>query len=247
MNVQISGPAGPIPTYIAAPDGPGPWPGVVVIHDALGMTADLRNQADWLAGAGFLAAAPDLFAGGGRVRCLVRVMRDAVRRSGATFATLAAVRGWLAQRPDCTGRIGVIGFCLGGGFAVLLAADPGYDASSVNYGNVPGDAAALLAHACPVVGSYGAADPTLRDDAERLEQVLQASGIAHDVAVYPRAGHSFLNDHDPSDVPAWAAVAGALSKSAYHEPSAVDARRRIVAFFDEHLRTRADGASLSGG
>jgi carboxymethylenebutenolidase len=240
MSVRIPGPGGIIPTYVATPDGSEPWPGVVVIHDALGMTTDLRNQADWLAGAGFVAVAPNLYADGGRLRCLLRAVRDALRREGATFDALEAVRGWLAQQDSCTGRIGVIGFCLGGGFAVLLAADRGYDASSVNYGAVPKDAETLLAQACPIVGSYGARDRGLRDDAARLTRVLGSNGVPHDVTVYPGAGHAFLNDHDPSDVPAWAVVAGALSRSGYHETSAQDARRRITAFFAAHLIANAD-------
>lgn len=228
---------GDVPVYVSVPPGEGPWPAVVVVHDALGMTSDLRRQADWLAGAGFLTAAPDLYHRGGRLRCMFRTIRAWVRGTGESFDDLDATRRWLTERPDCTGRVGVIGFCMGGGYALVLAADAeAYQASSVNYGGVPDDATELLADACPIVASYGGRDPTLRHDPERLQRAMTANGIEHDVEVYPDAGHGFLNDHPRSETPAWALVMGALSRTAYHEASAADARSRIVAFFDRHLR-----------
>lgn len=79
------------------------------------MTRDLRDQADWLAGEGFLAAAPDLYYWGSRLRCLWTVMREVTAGTGRTVADIDAARDWLSARGDCTGRIGIIGFCMGGG------------------------------------------------------------------------------------------------------------------------------------
>jgi carboxymethylenebutenolidase len=236
-DVSISAPGGPLPGHLAAPTGAGPWPGVVVLHDLVGMSHDLREQADWLAGAGYLAVAPDLFRGNRRAICMIRMMRETSRRRGPTFTDIEATGRWLAERPDCTGRVGVVGFCLGGGFALLLAAEHRFDAASVNYGPVSKQAYSeeVLTGACPVVGSYGAKDPGNRGAGERLSRILTAVGVDHDVKTYPDAGHSFMNDHDPADLPALFAVQFRLTGNPYHEPSAQDARRRIVEFFGRHL------------
>jgi carboxymethylenebutenolidase len=207
-TVDIPAPGGALPGYLATPSGTGPWPGVVVLHDLAGMSHDLRNQIDWLADAGYLAVAPDLFRGNRGPVCMFRMIRETVRGQGPTFADIEAVGQWLTARPDCSGRVGVIGFCLGGGFALLLAADHRFDAASVNYGPVSKKAYTeeVFAGACPVVGSYGAKDPGNKGAGERLERILAAVGVDHDVKTYPDAGHAFMNDHDRADLPALLAV-----------------------------------------
>jgi len=229
-NLRFATPSGELNGYLSQPIGSGPHPGVVVIQDALGLSADIREQADRLAAAGYLAFAPDLYSGRG-IRCVVATMRASRSGSGPAYEEIEAARRLLEEREDCSGRIGIIGFCMGGGFA-LMCAPRGFSAASVNYGEVPEDAAERLAGACPVVGSYGARDRGLRRRAARLEGALETLGVPHDVKEYPNAGHSFLNRFNagPALTPLLH-VAGL----GYEHDAAEDAWRRILAFFAEHL------------
>ena len=213
------------------PVGQGAWPGVVVLHEMLGLTDDIRQQADRLAAAGYLAVAPDLYTAGGALRCLKGTFAALTRGGGPAVEDITAVRRWLAARDDCTGTVGVLGFCMGGGFALLLA-NRGFDASAPNYGPIPRDPGRVLAGACPIVASYGRRDRGFKGTADVLDTVLTGLGVEHDVKEYPDAGHSFLNRHNTGPFSVLEKVAG-LS---YHEPSAEDAWGRVLRFFDRHLR-----------
>src|SRR3954469_21015123 len=108
---------GEVKAHLATPPvGEGPWPGVVVLHEVFGLNDDVRQQADRLAAAGHLAVAVDLYSAGGAWRCIRATFRALADGRGKAFEDIEAVRRWLQQRPDCTGRAGVIGFCMGGGF-----------------------------------------------------------------------------------------------------------------------------------
>ena len=226
-----------MPAYLAVPDGSGPWPGVVVVHDFTGMSQDLRRQAEWLAANGFLAIAPDLYWWGSRIGCLWTIMKDLAAQKGRTFDDIDAARTWLAQRADCTGRMGIIGFCMGGGYALAFATGHDLQAASVNYGGCPKDAERQLIGACPVVGSYGGDDrsPMGASAADRLDRALDELGIDHDVKIYPGAGHGFMNDHDRADQTPLLMFLARISRTRFDPEATSDARARITAFFHRHL------------
>jgi carboxymethylenebutenolidase len=232
ISTQIGG-SNPLHGYLAKPEGEGPWPGIVAIHEIFGVDDVMRRHVDRLAHAGYLALAVDLFSAGGTLRCLVSTMRALIKGQGRAFADIEAARQWLIESQDCTGRIGTIGFCVGGGFA-LLTANRGYAATAVNYGQLPRDIASALVGACPLVGSYGARDVTLKGAVNKLEATLTTLGITHDLKEYPTAGHAFLNDAEngPRPLRPLFRIAGVGP-----DPDAsVDAWRRIEAFFEQHLR-----------
>ncbi|NCD20585.1 MAG: dienelactone hydrolase family protein [Actinobacteria bacterium] len=212
------------------PVGSGPWPGVVVLHEAFGLTSDIRQITDRFASAGYLALAPDLYTAGGALRCLKGTFASLMRGSGKPFGDIEAARAYLAGREDCTGKVGVVGFCMGGGFA-LVAAARGFDAAAPNYGHLPKDPLEALRGACPVVASYGRRDPSLRGAAARLEETLDELGVEHDVVEYPGAGHSFMNRDNFGPVDVLLRIGGL----GFHEPSAEDAWDRILRFFAVHL------------
>jgi carboxymethylenebutenolidase len=222
------------PGYLAVPPGGSDpsarWPGVVVIHEAFGLSADIRQKADELAAHGYLALAPDLYGGKSWATCVRSVFRQLRAGSGPAFDVLDAARAQLAARPDCTGKTGVIGFCLGGGFALLCAPRSGFAAASVNYGEVPRDAEDVLAGGCPVVGSFGGRDPMGTTHPERLQRALTVLEIPHDVLVYPGSGHRFMT----KSTGAMAALSK-ITKMSYSEHDAADSWRRIYAFFGEYL------------
>jgi carboxymethylenebutenolidase len=201
-----------------------------VIHEAFGLNADIRSKADRLAAEGYLALAPDLNGGRPWMRCVRGSIRQLRAGSGPAFDALDAARELLAKRVDSTGKTGVIGFCLGGAFALLCAPRGEYSAAAVNYGEVPKDAEQVLAGSCPVVASYGGRDLMGDGHPKRLEAALTALDVPHEVKVYPKAGHSFM-----SPKPAALKPVTMLTRLDYNPEAAEDAWRRILAFFGQYL------------
>ena len=203
-----------------------------MIHEAFGLDDVMQRQAKRLASAGFLTLAVDLYSAGGAKRCLVPTMTSMLRGQGRAFVDIEVARNWLVESADCTGKIGVIGFCLGGGFAMVSAGD--FDAASVNYGQLPRKLDAAVADSCPVVGSFGRRDPSLRGAALKLETALNKAGVDNDIKEYPTAGHAFLNDAE-----AGPKVLRPLERILGVGPDPVaaeDAWKRIDSFFARHLR-----------
>jgi carboxymethylenebutenolidase len=229
------------PGYLAEPEGPSArWPGVVVIHEIFGVNDDIRRKADEMAAHGYLAVAPDLYNGKSWPGCVRQAISQLRSGSGPAFEVLDATRAMLAERPDCTGKVGVIGFCLGGGFALLCAPRPGFAAAAVNYGDVPKDPESALAGSCPIVGSFGARDQMGTKPPERLARALVVLDVNHDVKVYPNSGHRFMSKASGAG-----AVLAKILRLTYNEEDAADAWQRIYAFFYAELGA-ADGVSKAG-
>lgn len=224
----------PLAAYLAQPKGSGPLPGVVVIHEIYGLNDNIREIAQRFAQAGYAALAVDLFSSGNRVSCLLRIFHGMLVRplNNSIVADLQAAIDFLQAQPGLDpARVGVIGFCMGGSYALQLACvDSDLRAASVFYGQNPRPLEAV-ARACPIVGSYPEKDFTA-GMARKLEPMLEQYSVPHDLKIYPNTRHSFFNDHS----------------RAYRPEAATDAWLRTLAFFEKHLRrANLEETARSGG
>jgi carboxymethylenebutenolidase len=223
---------GDLPGYLAIPSGTGPWPAVVVLHEVFGLNDDIRRITDRFATHGYLAFAPALFQRGTRPLCIASAFRSLATGSGQAVDDIVASADHLRDDARTTGRVGSAGFCMGGGFCLLLADRGVFDATAPNYGPFP-PATGVPVRSCPIVASYGADDRLLPGAAAKLEEGLAESGVARDVKEYPGAGHSFMNDWG---TPSLLRIVERTAGLHYAAPQAEDAWQRILAFFDVHLR-----------
>jgi carboxymethylenebutenolidase len=210
------------PGYLAIPEGSGPFPAVVVIHEVDGLIEQIKDVARRFAAAGYAALAVDLYAGRNRAACIIRLFRGMFLNSldNGAIKELKAALSYLADRPEVdAGRIGAIGFCMGGSFAIAWgAADNRLQAVAPYYGMNPRPLD-VVARSCPVVGSYAGKD-VLASGGRKLEAALTRAGVPHDIKIYSEARHAFFNDQ----------------VKPYNPEAASDSWERVLAFFDRHVR-----------
>ncbi len=212
--------------YLARPEGEGPFPGVVIIHEAFGLNENIKDIARRFANEGYVALAVDLFAGRNHAVCMVRFLGAWLFNSldNGAIHDLKASLTFLSKQPGVNeSRLGAVGFCMGGGFAVCWACtDDRLKAIAPYYGTNPRPLKAV-ARLCPVVGSYPGNDLTA-SSGHRLDVELDRYHVPHDIKIYPGAKHSFFND----------------TLSNYNEAAAQDSWERVLAFFEEHLGIKAE-------
>ena len=224
-RVSFPGESGDMRGYLARPAGvPAPLPGVMVIHENRGLNPHIEDVARRVALGGFTALAPDFLTPAGgtpededRARGLISGLDEQ-----ATLANAVAGLNYLRERRDGPGKVGVVGFCWGGGLANRVATfDPMLDAAVAYYGRqpsaeaVPGIQSPLLLHYAGLDERIGAGIPAFR-------QALDAAGKDYTIYVYEGVNHAFNND---------------TSEARYDAPAADLAWERTMAFLERNLKT----------
>ncbi|OBB72601.1 MULTISPECIES: dienelactone hydrolase family protein [Mycobacterium] len=233
-TIKIDTPGGPIDALLSTPAGEGPWPAIVVVHDAIGYGPDNAAISARIAEAGYIAITPDLYSRGGRARCITRVFRELLSKRGRALDDILAARDHVQGLSECTGAVGIAGFCMGGQFALVMS-PKGFGASAPFYGTpLPRRLDETLIGACPIVASFGRRDPIGIGAADRLRKVVADKQIPADIKAYPDAGHSFANK-----LPGQPLLR--ITGFGYNEAAASDAWARVFAFFGEHLTATPRG------
>ncbi len=211
--------------YLALPQGEGTHAAMIVIQEWWGLNDWVKGQTDSLAKKGYVAFAVDLYKG--------KVANDSETAhqllSGLpedeAIAMLRAGADFLRSRSDVRAQaVGVIGWCMGGKYAIrLAAADPGIRAVVMYYGAPITDESAIKGIQAAVLGNFGGDDKGPSPDQVRaFEAALKKAGKRVDFKIYPGAGHGFANVNNPF--------------GGYRAPAATDAWKRTVAFLDKELK-----------
>lgn len=214
---------GSIKGYLARPAKAGKLPGVLVIHENRGLNPYIEDVARRLAVANFIALAPDglTSVGGypGNDEKGGELFRQ-VDREKMILDFMAAAR-WLKTRPDCSGKIGVVGFCFGGGVANTLAVRLGSELSAAVpfYGGQPAPADAGRIKA-PLLIQYAGLDTRINQGWPTYEEALKANHVTYTMHMYENVNHGFHNDTTPR----------------YDKAAAELAWQRTLDFFNRYLR-----------
>jgi carboxymethylenebutenolidase len=205
------------------PQGPGPHPALIVIHEWWGLNDWIKQEAAGYAAKGYVALAVDLYRGkvAADPELAHELMRGLPQDQGVRDLTAAVT--WLQRRKDVKrDRIGAVGWCMGGGYALELAiASPALRAVAVNYGSLATDKAALAQIHAAVLGNFGGQDRGIPPDAvHAFEAAMQSLGKPVDAKIYPQAGHAFENPNN---------------QAGYRADDAADALARIDRFLAEKL------------
>ncbi len=199
-NTEIAGPDGQmIRAYVARPDAPGTYPGVVMIHEFFGLRQDIVEKAEALADEGYVVVAPDTYRGKTTGWIPRAIFLRITTRMEQVVGDLDATFDWLAGQSDVDPeRIAVMGFCYGGDAALqysLAHAKPA--ATGIFYGSLVTDPAQLSRLPGPVLGIFGAEDASIPlGEVEAFQIGLNAAGIPNQITVYPGVGHAFVGGID---------------------------------------------------
>jgi carboxymethylenebutenolidase len=221
VSVPRANGKGTMESFFVTPLGAGPFPGLVVIHEIFGLNDNIRGIASQFAGHGYAALAVDLFSNRNRTMCMLQLIHGMLFRplNNSMLSDLQSTLAFLQKQPAVdANRIGAVGFCMGGGYALQLAVtDQGMKAASTFYGAVPQPLEAF-AKSCAIVGSYPAKDFTAKG-ARELDGVLEKYDIPHDIKFYEYTQHSFFNQQ----------------RTPFEVEASKDAWQRMLSFFHEHL------------
>ena len=221
--VELPANGAPMPGFLAAPEGDGPFPGVIVVQEWWGLDDHIKHVAQRFAREGFAALAPDLYRGEvAREPDEAQKMMMALDMNRAS-GELTKAADYLASRPLLQGRgIGAVGFCMGGGLALTLACDsPHIRAAAPFYGVNPSPIEKVQELRGPVLAIYAEHDDWVTAEVrEQLRSALERRGKKFEMRVYPGTQHAFFNDTRPG---------------IHDGPAATDAWQRVLAMFRENL------------
>ena len=206
------------------PKGHGAHPALIVIHEWWGLNDWIKQEAAGYADKGYVALAVDLYRG--QVATTPDLAHELSRGlpQDQGVRDLTSALAWLRARKDVdANRIGAVGWCMGGGFAIQLAvAAPTLKAVAVNYGALPTDRSALGQIHATVLGNFGGQDRGITPDSvHAFEAAMQSLGKPVDAKIYPDAGHAFENPNNATG---------------YRAADAADALGRVDRFFAETLQ-----------